>query len=333
MELTGPQKAAVVLAQMPEEVAREVLGHMSELEVSRVSRVIAELPNLEPAPVHQVMREFLDRVELVASVKQGGMEAARRLLRERVGTARAEEELEALLTSRAPRPFSFLVGMDPAQIAGFLSEEHPQVTAVVLAHLPPDLAAGVLGSLEEERRADVAYRVGTLTNLPPEPVKAMTEAMSTQLLTLTAGSDSGAAGGGPGPLAAILNRSDQGVERHVLDHIDQADAELAEEVRRRLFTFEDVTRLDDRTLQKVVRQLQPKVLALALKGVPEEVREVFLRNQSEGSAKDLVDEIDYLGPVRLSEVEGAQLDVARLVREMEANGDITILREGEDVVA
>lgn len=332
-ELTGPQKAAIVLTQMPQETAATVLRQMSEMEVSRVSRVIADLPDLEPGPVREVMSEFLDRVQLVSSVHQGGVEAARRMLRERLGAARAEEELDALLGSRSTRPFAFLAGLDPAQIAAFLADEHPQATAVVIAHLSPDLAAGVLGALEEDRRADVALRIGTLGKVPPDALATMTQAMGSQLLDVAVGAEMGSAGGGPGALAAILNRSDRGVERHVLGRIEAFDAELAEEIHRRLFTFEDVTKLDDRTLQKVVRNIQPKTLALALKGMTEEVQEVFLRNLSEGAAKDLTDEISYLGTVRVSEVEGAQMDVARAVRELEAAGEITIVREGDDVVS
>lgn len=332
--LGGAEKAAIVIMQMPDRVASAVLKEMTEVEVSRISRAIAELPDLELESVNQVMIEFMGRVETISSVKQGGIEAARRVLRERMGAARAEEEMEALLSNRGSRPFAFLVGLDPAQIAGFLADEHPQSAAVVVAYLPPETAASVLGAMEEERRADVALRVGTMGKVSPDALAAISNAMNTQLLDVAPMSDSGfGRGGGAVALAAILNRSDRSVERQILGQIENLDTELAEDIRRRLFTFDDVVNLDDRTLQKVLRSIQPKVLALALKGSKEDVQAVFTRNLSEGAAKDLVDEIAYLGTVRLVEVEGAQMDIARTVREMEAAGEIVIIRESDDVIS
>ena len=330
-ELSGSEKAAIVVMQMPPPVASAVLKELSESEVSRISRVIAEMSELEPTSVSEVMGEFMERVQVVSTVNQGGVEVARRILRERMGAVRAEEEMEALLGNRGSRPLAFLSGLDPAQIAAFLAEEHPQSAAVVVAHLPADMAASVLGAMEDTRRADVALRVGTIGKVPPDSLAAITASMSGQLLDVTVFPETGL-GGGAAALAAILNRSDRAVERQVLGEIEKLDADLAEEIRRRLFTFDDVLGLDDRTLQKVVRSIQPKTLALALKGSPEETQQVFIRNLSEGGAKDLVDEIGYLGTVRTIEVEGAQMDIARSVREMEAAGEIVVIRAGDDVL-
>lgn len=331
IDLSGQQKAAIVLMQMPDQVASAVLKEMSEAEVSRASRIVAELSDLEPALVKQVMAEFLERVQMVSTVNQGGLEAARRILRERMGAARAEEEIESLLGSRASLPFAFLNGLEPAQIAGFLADEHPQSATVLLAHLPADLAASVLGAMDEARRSDVSVRLARMGKVPPDALAAITKAMSSQLTGLASPFEGGA-GGGAGALASVLNHSDRAVERQVLAEMDKLDPDLAEDIRRRLFTFDDVIKLDDRTLQKVARAIPTRTLALALKGSPEEVQQAFLHNLSEGAAKDLTDEIGYLGAVRLIEVEGAQMDVARTVREMEVAGDITVIRESDDVV-
>ncbi len=330
--LSYAQKAAVVITQMPPELASAVLAEMSEVEASRLTRLVATLPDLEPGPVKEVMGEFLERVRTVAAVKQGGVEVARRLLRERLGTAKAEEELEALLRSEDRRPFAFLHSLEPARVAGLLSGEHPQVAAVVIANLPADLGAEVLSALDEGARADVAVRIGTMGKLPSEAVASIARALSGQVLDAYTSSDVERSGGGASALAAMLNRSDRQVERQVLAAVEASDPDLAEEVRRQLFTFEDVLALDDRTLQKVLRAVQPKTLATALKGASEETLDKFTRNMSENAAKDLKEEIEYLGPLRLSEVEGAQMDIARKVREMEAEGEIVVIRQGDEVV-
>ena len=330
--LSGPQKAAIVVTQMPAEMSSAVLAQLSESEVSQLSRVVASLPELDPGLVRQVMADYMGRVQVLSSVRQGGVEVAKRILRERLGVQRAEEELERLTRSDEARPFAFLHSVEPGRVAAFLSDEHPQVVAVVVAHLPADLAAHVLGALDEDKRVEVALRVGTMGKVPHDAVAAIAATLSGQLLDKGVVSEGERAGSGSGTLAAILNRAERQVERQVLAGMDTTDPELAEEVRRQLFTFEDVLALDDRTLQRVVRVIQPKTLALALKGADEAVRAPFVRNMSENAAQDLLETIESLGPVRMVEVEGAQMDIARKVRELEAEGVITVIRKGDEIV-
>ena len=329
--LTGPQKAAIVITQMPPELSDAVISQMSEAEVARLSRVVASLPELDPGTVKQVMSEYMSRVQVLSSVRQGGIDVARRLLRERLGVQRAEEELELLLRSGDPRPFAFLHGAEPARIAELLSGEHPQIMAVVVAHLPAELAAKVLGALDEEVRGDVAMRIGTMGKVPHDSVMAIATALSAQFVG-NVDVDAEMTGKASSALAVILNRSERQVERQVLTTLDERDPELAEEVRRQLFTFDDVLGLDDRTMQKVLRAIQPKTLAIALKGAGEPTLRPFVSNMSENAAQDLLETIEALGPVRMSEIEGAQVDIARKVRELEAEGSITIIRKGDEVV-
>lgn len=329
--LTGPQKAAIVITQMPPELSDAVISQMSEAEVARLSRVVASLPELDPGTVKQVMSEYMSRVQVLSSVRQGGIDVARRLLRERLGVQRAEEELELLLRSGDPRPFAFLHGAEPARIAELLSGEHPQIMAVVVAHLPAELAAKVLGALDEEVRGDVAMRIGTMGKVPHDSVMAIATALSAQFVG-NVDVEADMTGKASSALAVILNRSERQVERQVLTTLDERDPELAEEVRRQLFTFDDVLGLDDRTMQKVLRAIQPKTLAIALKGAEEPTLRPFVSNMSENAAQDLLETIEALGPVRMSEIEGAQVDIARKVRELEAEGSITIIRKGDEVV-
>ena len=330
--LSGPQKAAIVVTQMPPELSDAVMSQLSEAEVARLSRVVASLPEIDPGTVKQVMAEYLGRVQTLSSVKQGGLEVAKRLLRDRLGVQRAEEELERLLQSGEPRPFAFLHGIDPERIAEFLADEHPQILAVVVAHLPSELAAKVLGALDEQQRIEVATRIGTMGKVPHESVVAIASALSAQFLDKDLAPEGDRTGKGSSTLASILNKVDRQVERQVLTSMDETNPGLAEEVRRQLFTFDDVLGLDDRTMQKVVRVVQPRTLAIALKGADEQTMAPFLRNMSENAAADLTEAIESLGPVRMSEIEGAQVDIARKVRELEAEGSITIIRKGDEVV-
>lgn len=331
-QLTGQQKAAIVITQMPPDAASGVLSGMSEVEAARLSRFVATLPEIDETTVKEVMDEFLGRVDTLTRVRQGGLDVARRLLRERMGSQRAEEEMELLLRSEDRRPFSFLHSMDPVRLAGMLADEHPQLAAVVISQLPSDLASRVLGALDDEKRIDLALRVGHMDKVPADALRELSIALSGQSLDMAPALDSEAPGGGTSALAAILNRSDRQVERQVLATLDGTDPALAEEIRRKLFTFEEVLTLDDRALQKVVRVIPPKVLALALKGAGEDVSAPFLRNLSEEAAADLLEEIEALGQQRRSDVEGAQMDIARKVRDLEVEGEIVIVRQGDDVV-
>jgi flagellar motor switch protein FliG len=317
---------------MPSELSDAVMSQLSETEVSRLSRVVASLPELDPGTVKQVMAEYMGRVQTLSSVKQGGFDVARRLLRERLGVQRADEELERLLQADDARPFAFLHGIEPERITELLADEHPQVLAVVVAHLPSELGAKILGALDEGQRGEVALRIGTMGKVPHEAVIAIATSLSGQFMDRDLSPEAGRTGKGSNMLASILNRAERQVERAVLTSMDEKDPELAEEIRRQLFTFDDVLGLDDRTMQKVLRVVQPKTLATALKGADKQTMAPFVRNMSENAAADLVEAIESLGPVRMSEIEGAQVDIARKVRDLEVAGQVTILRKGDEVV-
>jgi flagellar motor switch protein FliG len=330
--LDGAHRAAVVLTQMPDALAEQILHEMSEVEVSKISKAAAELPDLDAEVVERVVRTFVHRVETLASVRQGGLEAARRILTGKYGAVRADEEMSRVLGTTTSDPLASLFNLEVAQIVDFLSGEHPQITAIVLAHLPAELAASVFSSLEESLREDVAYRVATMSTIGGEAFETLVAGLNQQLLTLvTTAAESRI--GGVQAVANILNRVERSVERSVLTTIEQENAEIAEAVRVRMFTFDDLIRLDDRTMQKVVRSIIPGVLAIALKDVDGALRELFMRNLSERAAEELLEEIGALGPTRRRDIEGAQMEVVRRVREMEAEGEIVIVRDGDDVVA
>lgn len=331
--LNGSQKAAAVLAQMGTTRAAKVLKSMSEAEVVSLMAEMAQLPPLGTRDVSDVLSEFVDSVTALVSVGQGGIDAARKLLRERLGAGRAEEVLEQFAMSTNVRPLAFLNRLDPMQVVTYLAEEHPQVIAVVLAHLPADSAAEVFHGMDQTLRTDVAQRIATMGQIAPEVVQEIAAVLELKLsVLLQSGGSTGSVVGGVPALVSILNNADRAAEKQILADLEASDPDLAEEIRNQLFVFDDVVGLDDRTLQRVLRNIVPKDLAVALKGVEETVREKFLRNLSERAAQDLVEEIEILGPTRLSAVEAAQMQLVKTVREMEAAGEVVLARGDDDLV-
>jgi len=330
--LTGPQKAATVLAQMDTHRAALALKSMSESEVVMLMTEMAKLPQLDATVVANVIGEFLEGVNGMVAVQQGGAEAARALLKERLGADRADEVMEQVYGT-IDGPLMLLHRLDPLQVNAFLAEEHPQTIAVILVHVASDHAAEILGKMEEKLRVDVADRIATMGRIDPQVVQDIAAVFEKKFATLLQpGGTSRMAAGGIPALVSILNNVDRASEKLILTELDALDPEVAEKIRNQLFVFDDVVALDDRTLQRVLRNVVPKDLAVALKGVDESVRDKFLRNVSERASEDLVEEIEMLGPTRLSTVETAQMQLVKIVREMEEAGEIVLMRGDDDLV-
>jgi len=331
--LSGPQKAAVVLAQLDTDRAARVLKAMSESEVVDLMSAMATLPPMATEVVRGILAEFAGQAAALLQVGQGGVEVARRLLRERLGAARAEEVLQQFVQAGQHHPLAILQRIEPQQIVSFIGDEHPQTVAVVLAHLPADHAALVLSNLDEAVRADVSRRIAIMGRISPDVVQTVADTLEQKLATvLRAGSGSAMAVGGVGSIVSILNQSERSSEKQIMASLEEIDPELAEKIRNEMFVFDDVVSLDDRTLQRVLRNVIPKDLAVALKGVDTTIRDKFLRNVSERAAEDLADEIELLGPTRQSQVEAAQQTVVKVVRELDAAGEIVLARGDDEFV-
>jgi flagellar motor switch protein FliG len=331
--LTGSQKAAVVLAQLDTERSTKILRSMSEHEVVDLLSTMATLPTLGPEDVRRVLSEFNTHATAAVQVGQGGVDVARKLLRERLGPVKAEEVLDQFVEASYTHPLSFLHRIDPQQIASFIGDEHPQLIALVLSHLPPDSAAQVIACLEESMRTDVARRIATMDRISPEVVQEVAAFLEEKLAAvLRAGATGGNEMGGLSSIVAILNQTERASEQQILSELETSDPELAERIRNEMFVFDDVAALDDRTLQQILRNVVPKDLAVALKNVPDTVREKFLRNVSERAAQDVNEEIDLLGPTRVSQVEAAQSAIVKTVRELEVSGEIVLARGDDEFV-
>ena len=324
----GIRKAAVLLIQMGKENASRVLAHMPESEVEAISAEILQLESLGAPESESVLGEFRELVTARANVMRGGADFARAMLEESLGYERAESVMSRLAASAMQLPFQFLHRADPRQLLSFISGEHAQVIAVVLAHLPSDKATLVLSGLEPERQADAAHRLAVMDRVTPDTLRALEVALERKMGSVLQPMDVSKIGG-LDPLIQIINRSDRATERLIVEGLQARDPELAEEVKSMMFMFEDILMLENRDLQQVLRQVEGADLAPAMKGVSDELRVKITSNMSERAGETLLEEFDMLGPVLLRQVEEAQQKIILVIRRLEDAGEI-VLRRGTD---
>ncbi len=330
-QLTGPQKAAMVLVHLGAERAGKVLKAMRESEIEDLMAEVARLGDVDPKQMSKTLTEFRDMASAQMYFAKGGMGFAREMLEATLGKDKAREIVERLTLTTMELPFEFLRAADPRQILTFIQEEHPQTVALVLAHILPDQAALVMSGLPEGVQGEVARRIAQMDRTSPEVIRQVETVLERKSSTLLQPSESSNAGGIQ-PLVEILNRSDRTTEKLILENLARTDPDLADEVRNRMFVFEDITSLEDRSVQLVLREIDSKELAIALKGVREDVSDKVLKNMSERAAVSLREEIDLLGPVRLKQVEEAQGNIVKAIRRLEEAGQIVVSRGGEEFV-
>src|SRR5579862_7541214 len=327
---TGRRKAAVLLVTLGSDRAASVFKHLRDEEIETLSLEMAKLQNIEPEATEAVLEEFAATVTAHDAFVSGGVDFARDVLERALGTERASEIIARLSIVIEMRPFEFMRRTPPEQIVNFLRSESPQVVALVVANLNTTLAAQVLANLPEADQADIALRIARMGETSPEVVKQVESIMRQKLENVVQQEYSVA--GGVKSLADILNQVDRSTERNVLDSLSDADEELGEEVRRLLFVFEDIVKLDDRAIQMVLREADQKDLALALRGVNDDVKEKILSNMSERGSQMLVEEMEFQPPQRKKVVEDAQGRVVAIVRRLEESGTIVLDRGEEESV-
>jgi flagellar motor switch protein FliG len=325
--LSRAQKAAAVLLAVGPDAASKVLAHLAEHEVEQVALEVAQLGQVPAEQLELVLREFHQEALAHQHLIAGGEQHARALLRRLHGQSEADDIVDRLLATVRVTPFSFLRYHEPQEVCQHLRDEHPQTIALVLAHLPNKFASQILAGLEADTQAEVALRVATMDRTSPEVVERVEAALQSRFGPSRRHSPQ--EHGGVRELASMLNFADRSTERAILGSLEALTPELADEVRALMFVFEDIVTLDDRTLQEVLRQVDLKRLAIAMKGVREDVGGAVLRNLSERARETLTEEIELLGPTRLKDVEAAQTEVVRLIRKVEEAGTIVINRGGE----
>jgi flagellar motor switch protein FliG len=328
-DMPGLRKAAVFLAQMSKEEAGLILAQLRPREVESLTRELMRLGSVEPEDVDGVLEEFHDLMTAQRFVGRGGVEFAREILAAGLGEDKAGDILSRLNVVYTEVPFASLRNADVRQLVTFLKDEHPQVIALVLAHLSAAQSAEVLSGFPPDQQAEVAHRIATMDRTAPEMVRLVEEELQRRMGSILAHQDMSTVGGVE-TLVEIINRSPRPTERSILEWLDGADPELAEQVRSQMFVFEDIVTIDDRSLQLVLREVEANDLATALKGVRPDVRDKIQRNLSERAAENLAEEIELLGPVRTRTVEEAQAKVVAVIRTLEEQGVLTISRGGDD---
>ncbi|KGE73524.1 flagellar motor switch protein FliG [Spirochaeta lutea] len=327
-ELNGRQKAAVFLVTLGSEISSEIFKHLREDEIETLTFEIARLETIESEERDQVLHEFQELMMAQDFITTGGIDYARELLEKSLGSQKAVDIINRLTSSLQVRPFDFIRRTDPTHLLNFIQQEHPQTIALILAYLEPAKASIILGSLPHDIQSDVAKRIATMDRTSPEVLREVERVLEKKLSTLS--SEDYTAAGGVESIVEILNLVDRSTEKTIIESLEEEDPELAEDIKKRMFVFEDIVMLDDRAIQKVLREVDTSELAKALKSVDTEVQDKIFRNMSKRAATLLKEDMEYMGPIRMKDVEEAQQKIVSIIRKLEESGEIVVARAGED---
>ena len=328
--LTGRQKAAILLITLGPEVSAQIFKHLRDEEIEQLTLEIANVRKVEASEKVAVLSEFHQICLAQEYISQGGITYAREILEKALGEQKAVDIINRLTSTLQVRPFDFARKADPQQILNFIQNENTQTIALVLCYLQPEQASIILSSLPQDKQADVAKRIALMDSTSPEVVNQV-ERILEQKLSATVTQDYTSTGGIQA-IVKILNGVDRGTERTILDSLEIQDPELAEEIKKRMFVFEDIVNIDNRSIQRIIRDVDNVDLQLALKVASEEVRETIFKNMSKRMAEMFKEEMEYMGPVRLRDVEEAQTRIVATIRRLEEAGEIIIARGGGDDV-
>jgi flagellar motor switch protein FliG len=330
-ELSGRAKAAIFLVTLGSEISAEIFKHLREDEIETLTFEIARLDTIEPEQKDAVLTEFQELMMAAEFITSGGIDYARELLEKALGSQRAIDIINRLTSSLQVRPFDFIRRTDPAHLLNFIQTEHPQTISLILAYLEPNKAAYILQKLPHDVQSDVAKRIATMDRTSPEVLREVERVLEKKLSTLS--SEDFTAAGGVDSIVEILNLVDRTSEKGIIEALEEDSPELAEDIKKKMFVFEDIVLLDDRSIQKVLREVDGQELAKALKGVDAEVQEKIYKNMSKRAATMLKEDMEFMGPVRLKDVEEAQQKIVSIIRHLEETGEIIISRgEGDELV-
>ncbi|MFP4016021.1 MAG: flagellar motor switch protein FliG [Halanaerobiales bacterium] len=329
-KIKGKNKAAILLVALGPDLSAEIFKHLSDEEIEELTLEIANMQKVNPDTKYDVLEEFHQLLEAKEYINRGGIEYAREVLDKAVGQEQAENILERLTATLQVRPFDAIRKTDPSQLLNFIQGEHPQTIAMILAYLQADRASQVLSALPQDIQADVSRRIAVMDRTSPDIIKEVETILEQKLSSIV--SNEYATTGGIDSIVDILNSVDRGTEKNILDQLDEEDPDLATEIRKRMFVFEDIMLLDDKAVQLVMRQVDTHDVALALKTASEDVENKIYSNMSKRAAEMLKEDIEFMGPVRLREVEEAQQRIVTVIRQLEDSGEIVVARGGESEV-
>ncbi|HOP06926.1 MAG TPA: flagellar motor switch protein FliG [candidate division Zixibacteria bacterium] len=331
-DMTSLQKAAVALVAFGSEVSALVLQGMPEADLEQITVEIANLRDVPPEIEEKVMEECHQIFMARQYISQGGVDFAQSILEKAVGMNKAQEIMKRLESSITTTGFSLLKDIDAKQLTGFLQNEHPQTISLIITQLNPQHAAAVLSELSPELQSEVALRVATMEKIAPEILREIEQTLEGHFERTGTGEMS--ISGGAKAIAEILNLIDSSAEKNILQSLEAEDPDLAAEIKNMMFVFDDIVLLDDRSVQRLLKEVETKDLSLALKAASEEVRDKIFSNVSERVSVMIKEEMEFMGPTRLSDVEAAQGRIVEAVRRLEEEGQIIISGRGgkEDII-
>ncbi|MBI2874506.1 MAG: flagellar motor switch protein FliG [Firmicutes bacterium] len=333
VDLTGAQKAAITLISLGTELAARVIKELPEAAIERIGQEISGVGQVKPEVTASVLDEFMESLLAGEYMAKGGVEYARDMLEKALGHPRAQDIIRKMNSSLQLRPFDLARKADPGQLANFLQNEHPQTIALIISHLNPNQASSILASLSLQVQTDVVRRIATMKKTSPEVIQSVEGVLERKISSLLIQDYSSA--GGIDAVVQVLNHVDRSTEKGILENLEREDPALTEEIKKKLFVFEDLVLLDDRSLQQALREIDlTKDLPVALKVASDDVKAKIFKNLSQRAGENLRDDMEYLGPVRLREVEEAQQKVVSVIRRLEEEGEILIARgEGDEIIA
>jgi flagellar motor switch protein FliG len=329
--LANKQKAAVLMIALGPEASGKICQYIPEDDVEQLMIEVARLGTVSHNERCAIIAEFRELCLAQEVISEGGIQHAKKLLEQAFGAEKASTMVARVVSALQVLPFDFIKKTDPAQLASFIQDEHPQTIALILAHLQPQQSAAVLSGLPAEMRGEVARRMAIMDRTPPEVVREIERVLQTKLSSVV--TQSFTAVGGVKTLVDVINCVDRTTEKMILESLTENSPEIADEVKKMMFVFEDITTLDDASIQKVLREVEIKDLGLALKGVGEDVQARIFKNMSDRAGNMLREDMEFMGPVRLQSVEQAQQRVVTVIRMLEESGEIIIARgNGEELV-
>ncbi len=329
-QLTGIQKAAILLIALGPEKSSLIFKHLKEEEIEDLTLEIANTKSVSPAVKEQIINEFYEVCLAQQYIAEGGIGYAKELLEKALGQEKAMDVIGKLTASLQVKPFEFVKKTDASQLLNFIQDEHPQTIALILSYLSSSKAATILAALTPEKQADVAKRIATMDRTSPDVIKEVERVLESKLSSLV--NQDYTIIGGVDAVVDILNTVDRGTEKHIMETLEIEEPELADEIRKKMFVFEDILLLDDRAIQRVLRDVDNNDLAVALKSSNEEVQAAIFNNMSKRLAEMIKEDMEFMGPVRMKDVEEAQQKIVNIIRKLEDSAEIVISRGGGDEI-
>lgn len=329
-EMNGIQKSAILLISLGPEKSASIFKHLRDEEIEQLTLEIANTRSVSPQTKEDILNEFYEICLAQQYISEGGISYAKELLEKALGEDKAHEVINKLTASLQVRPFEFIRKTDASQLLNFIQDEHPQTIALILSYLPAAQASALISALPMEIQADVAKRIAQMDRTSPDVIREVERVLEHKLASLV--NQDYTIVGGVDAIVEILNSVDRGTEKHIMENLEIEEPELADEIKRKMFVFEDILTLDDKTIQRVLRDVDNNELGVALKGTNEEVQNVIFKNMSKRLAAMIREDMDFMGPVRMKDVEEAQQKIVGTIRRLEESGEIIIARGGGDEI-